>query len=1117
MLSITPINANEDIFIEEQKIENSENIDKNLGIINIEDKEVKYESKISLEIENQNTKTHNVITVNGTTYDDINATINLSQPGDIIILGAKTYTARAGDTVIWISTPNLTITGSNTIDGVDRSIIDGNYMINMFYIDAINVTIKNIDFINSYIDDDDLMNVGILELERDLMNVRTSAVGIGENNSKIYNCTFTNCGKNITIMPKTLKTPLWYGGGVSSLHSAQGIEIIGCNFTDCFVINNANGTVKRPASAAGGAAGIYGNNSLIQNCNFTNCYVFSINGTAAGGAIQIGMDNSDYTVSIISSYFSNNFAKALLNDYAHGGSICMQSSASYLINTTILNSQASEGGGVTVHAKGDIINCTIANNTAMVYGGGLSTGFRETNFSNVVNVISSIFSNNNAPFAGATQINGYHININNTIFSNNNATGIDGLGGAIVVNGVYCFIDNSSFVFNEAVYGGAGYIQGNTTTILNSSFIGNEARVIDQNHDGVDGLGGAIYILSENNKIIASYFNHNKARNGSAIYNNGHIEIEDTEFILNQAWSYHLVMSTVHNITYGDTVDIYIVLVGGDNIHHPNPNISNAIYHNNTANTLSIDGVNPVLGAVNSNQGSKLYQDGREPHSIVDVVIIHEETGEVVFNGTVITDYLGAAAIFGLKNGLVPLRIGNYTVYGNHPEDMNYKEISNFTSFKVISGDLIKEPNKNVQNIGDNATWNISFYNNGTKKVNVTITDNYNPDEMKYLGSNIDPISIKDGIIVWELVVDVGETIYIELYTQLIKEGILQNNITNGHEFAISFVAVMMPTITTITTPDEILVGETIEIEATLTDKDDKILANKTVELFIDGVSIGNFTTNENGIVKTTHKFTQTGEYKMEAKFNGHEIYLASNGTDKAIVAKIPTNIDINVPQEIVPGSTVEVEVTLTDKDGNVLANKTVELFVNGVSIGNFTTNENGIIKTNHTFTQEGEYKVEAKFNGDEIYKESTGTNNTVVDKIKTITKIIVEDDKIIAIVTDLDGNPVEGVEVIFTMNGKVIGVGTTDANGIAILFFEDAYKNTITATFEGNDRYAGSSATYKPAVDPVDPVNPTEKDSTNVEEIANASTMAKTGNPVALVLIALITLFSTIGFRKKE
>ncbi|WP_409200316.1 Ig-like domain repeat protein [Methanobrevibacter sp. DSM 116169] len=1284
------MNANEDILIEEQIVENStkiESINENMENVNINSKEVIYEGEIlltsSVELETQDLRTFsgNIINVTGNTYGDIRDAISLAQPGDTIVLGNKTYTATATDTYIIINKENLTITGSTTENGIDRSIIDGNNLVTMFRVTANGTTIKNIDFKNSF------------------SNARgDSAIRMMNylNDIKILDCTFNNSVKYDSGDPA--------GASLFALN-IKYLELINCNFTNGYIYSDDD-------ASSGGALFISGSNILISNCLFENNSAVTNtnmdNKGAVGGAFRIAeSEDLDDNITIDYCAFINNNAINLNGGYSHGGAVCVGKNLN-LTNCIFINNSAEDGGAITTHAGGIIINCTFINNSAYNYGGAISTGFKE-DATGLVSIDDCMFINNSAPIAGGVYVNGETLDIiiNNSTFMNNIATTDNGIGGAFVANSYSLTITDSDFEGNSAVYGGAGYIQGESTTIINSSFTGNEARVIDQEHNGVDGLGGAIYLMTENNKVVSSHFNHNKARNGSAIYNNGHIEIEDTEFITNQAWSYYLVMSTVDNITYGDTVDIYIVLVGGDNIHHPNPNISNAIYHNNTFDTLFIDGVNPVLGAENSDEGTKLYQDGREPHSIVDVVVIHEETGEVVFNGTVITDYLGAAAIYGLKNGAIPLRIGNYTVYGNHPEDMNYKEINNFTTFKVISGDLIKEPNKDVQDIGDNATWTISFFNNGTKKVNVTITDTYNPEEMKYLGSNVTPFSIKDGIIVWKFTdVEVGETIFIELYTQLLVGGILQNNVSNEYESVVSFVAVMTPTITTVTIPNEIIVGETVEIEATLTDKDGNILKDKEVELFVDGVFIGNFTTNENGIVKTNHKFTQEGEYKIEAKFNGDDLYYASNGTNQTVankiptittvevpdeviigekveievtltdedgnplenktldvivdgekignvttdkdgkgyinhtfteegkpvitaefagdnvyeestgknttnVAKIPTTTTVEVPEKIIPGATEEITITLTDEDGNPLENKTLDVIVDGEKIGNVTTDKDGKGYINHTFTEEGKPVITAEFAGDNVYEESTGKNttnvakipttttvtvpdeitvgetieievrltdedgnplenktldvtidgkvignvttdkdgkgyinhtfteeskpvveakflgddlygasegenNTNVKKIPTITTIIVDGDKIIAIVTDEEGNPLEGVEVTFTIGGKVIGVGTTDANGIATIYYKDAYKETIKATFAGNDKYYGSSDTYNPAVDPVDPTNPTSNDVKNELDIVNASTMQKTGNPVALVLIVLIAI-SMIGFRKKE
>ncbi|WP_409200277.1 hypothetical protein [Methanobrevibacter sp. DSM 116169] len=300
-------------------------------------------------------------------------------------------------------------------------------------------------------------------------------------------------------------------------------------------------------------------------------------------------------------------------------------------------------------------------------------------------------------------------------------------------------------------------------------------------------------------------------------------------------------------------------------------------------------------------------------------------------------------------------------------------------------------------------------------------------------------------------------------------------------------------------TPTEINIESNDKnITVTLTDEDDNPIINKNITITVNGTDYKG-TTNNNG--QFTINYPDAWDNNITAEFKGNKDYAPSNNKADPRQA---TEITITTDAE-------KVVATLKDEDGNVLKDKELAININGKTLTG-KTNEKG--QVTFDYTDAWNYNVQGEFKGDDKYLPSEDSKD---GRTKTITTIIVEEDKIIAIVTDIDGNPVEGAEVIFTIGGKVVGVGTTDANGIAIFFLKDANKNTITATFEGNEKYAESSTTYKPTVDPVDPVNPTEKDSINVEEIANASTMAKTGNPVALVLIVLIALFSTIGFRKRE
>jgi len=327
-------------------------------------------------------------------------------------------------------------------------------------------------------------------------------------------------------------------------------------------------------------------------------------------------------------------------------------------------------------------------------------------------------------------------------------------------------ISSSNFNYNNATYtlrlstsgsdkktkGGAVYIGGTDNRIEDSTFFHNtavatnESSRIVQTTPGLlgaylettgvndDGLGGAIYVGNNNNRISSSNFDYNTARNGSAIYNDatGTLFNGDT-FIKNQAWSYILeVNATPEKANYGDNVSINVYnYVAGDNI-------LNAIYNAGDVSDVTFNNVkyiidddeskikstpatntNPVLGA----QKDVLYQDARERYQPIVVEIYNENGTKVIENKTILSDYEGNYTF-----DLAGLRPGKYNILAYHPEDRNYKYIITQNIFEVlpyVDLNITKSVDKDIVLVDNEITFTVVVSNaaNATNATNVTVKD----------------------------------------------------------------------------------------------------------------------------------------------------------------------------------------------------------------------------------------------------------------------------------------------------------------------------------------------------------------------------------------------------------
>ncbi len=501
------------------------------------------------------------------------------------------------------------------------------------------------------------------------------------------------------------------GGAIYSDYDVITNPDIGKNILvdNCKFINNS-------AANAAGALGLYGDKVKVINSIFDSNYVIN-SGSAMvyGGAIQIGRDDTPFTALIKNTSFINN--KAISSPggkNSHGGAGCVRNGTTYE-NCIFIGNTADHGGALTYHGSGRIKNCTFKDNVAYLFGGALSTGYIDL-FMNLT-IIDCKFNNNSAPYGGAAQLNGMGIIVDTCDFTNNHAS-TD--GGGVYLNAETTSIKNTDFTNNQALNnGGAIFVNSKSTNIERSNFKLNSA--IPSDNSISNGLGGAIYINGTTNTIQYNVFEHNIARNGSAIYNDKsskNLNVTGNTMTENQAWVYALPIYA-EDIYYGDDEKFSATIYGGNNIGAYNKiDVSNAIYNDASFNFITVNNQVPLNGATNTGE---LYQDGREYNIDVNLTIIHSD-GTVVYNKKLKTNYLGE-----VNDVLSNLKPGKYTLNAVHNEDNYYKAISNTTTFTVkpkVDISITKTAENKNYKYHDEITWYIEAKNNGPNDATgVNVTD----------------------------------------------------------------------------------------------------------------------------------------------------------------------------------------------------------------------------------------------------------------------------------------------------------------------------------------------------------------------------------------------------------
>ena len=223
------------------------------------------------------------------------------------------------------------------------------------------------------------------------------------------------------------------------------------------------------------------------------------------------------------------------------------------------------------------------------------------------------------------------------------------------------------------------------------------------------------------------------------------------------------------------------------------------------------------------------------------------------------------------------------------------------------------------------------------------------------------------------------------------------------------------------------------------------------------------------------------------------------------------------------PTDKKDITVTVLDQDKNPVANGTVTLTLNGKTYN--ATVENGKAVLSIELPNPGSYNATVTYNGNDHYNSSSSSIAVDVEKVNTnapstddVSGKAGEKTDIPVKFVDENGNPVKNGTATLTVDGNTYTAEVI--NGVAT--FKDVVipdEDTVADVYyQGNDYYNSSSTTISIKVKQE---NNTEPDNNDTDEnkttkhvsskIADANA---TGNPIAMMLLALCAL--VITYRKK-
>ncbi len=430
-------------------------------------------------------------------FTELQELINANYGGTLVL--DKNYTNNDG-----FNPEGILINGSITIDG-KNNILNGKNQGRIFYINASNVILKNIQFING----GHIWSNG-------------GAIYWNGDNGRLSDSTFTNNSAN-----DYGGAVYWYGNN-------------GCLSESKFNDNSANNDNYH---SYGGAVSWYGDKGVLSDSTFTNNTAenaggavywtglegvlsgssFEGNNASTGGAVTWHGDNG----TLSDSNFTDNFVTSdVLQDYVFGGAVYWLGNYGVLSDSSFINNSANDYGGAVYWqgVNGVLSGSSFINNSARF--GGAVTWYEDngtlsdSNFTyNSVNGI--VFFDQ--VFGGAVHWLGNYGVLSDSTFTGNNCS-IN--GGAVSWYGGNGVLSDSSFINNSANdYGGAVYWNGDNGRLSDSSFINNSA----------EGDGGAVTWFGAKGTLSDSTFTSNTAEFGGAVYWNNEGVLSGSSFINNSA------------------------------------------------------------------------------------------------------------------------------------------------------------------------------------------------------------------------------------------------------------------------------------------------------------------------------------------------------------------------------------------------------------------------------------------------------------------------------------------------------------------------------------------------------------------------------------------------------
>ena len=264
---------------------------------------------------------------------------------------------------------------------------------------------------------------------------------------------------------------------------------------------------------------------------------------------------------------------------------------------------------------------------------------------------------------------------------------------------------------------------------------------------------------------------------------------------------------------------------------------------------------------------------------------------------------------------------------------------------------------------------------------------------------------------------------------------------------------------------------DTLSVQGRLLDIVDNPLEGETIEIWLGGTFLTNVTTTADGSFTAIHPVpanAELGPVLLETRFAGSTGYLPSeNNGEWNVYSKI--YVEINIESTLAVEQMTTIDGFVGDNQLNPLSNMVVLVSVEGISIGNATTNEDG----NFSFDwqvpaifEDGVNLITAEVPALGWYRAGQGNNSFFLAHRTGVTIDIVDNDatrddfwEVSGTLYDIDtalNDGLAGEMIYIYLDGQQVGFAPTSLNGefSTSIRVDSAYSrgvHTMNFAFEGS------------------------------------------------------------------